>query len=124
MASVLGMNKRSQAAVLLVGINDLDALAVLLLDDRVVGVGQTESQFAAADRQGDLLVAAQHLGVLLQLEEELPRLLLAPMGEQDRGMRRRGAEQWLGDAHAALPLRIDQVPDALRPLLLRAPIAC
>ena len=83
-----------------------------------------KGQLTRGHGQRHLLVAAHDLGIGFQLLEEFLGLLVAPRREQAGGMRGRGAEQRLGNAHAAAPLRIDQVDDRPRPIGFGNQIAC
>ena len=106
----VGDEQRSELAGLPIRVDDRHRAAGLDLTHRVVGVGQSEGDLARADGRGHLLVAREDLDpVGLEVLEELPGLLLPPGREQAGGLRGRRAEERLGDADLALPLRIQQI---------------
>ena len=115
----IGDEQRPHASLLLVRINDHHRLSRLLFDHRVVRVGQSERQFTTSHGERHLFVAAEHLRVRFQAAKECLGFLGSPLSKQYACMRGSGPEQRLGDPHLTFPLRIDQVVDGLRALILR-----
>lgn len=90
----------------LIGKDNRDWRAAILLDDRIVGVGEPPGQSTFGHVQGDLLVAGKDLGVLPNIVKKGARPRVAPGREQDGGVGRRGAEEGLGEPDSTAPLRL------------------
>ncbi len=115
----VGDEERPHASLLLIRIDDHHRFSRLLFDHRVVRVGQSERQITASHGNRHLLVPAEHLRVLFQAAKECFSLLGSPLSEQYARMGGGCPKQRLGDPHLTFPLRIDQVVDGLRALILR-----